>query len=326
MIAFMENNRFVYIPLGLLHSITSAMSDRMGQSFKNAEKLIRTEASHFHNEAEKAAYKAAGVKEYEFMATLEVRTCSVCGDLDGKHFPVDKAQTGVNFPPMHPSCRCTTIEYDPDDEMDWYNSGEEMPRNMTYQEWYDYQTAAYGEGYVEIERKKVYNKKADTEQYDSYRTILPSEEIPETLEAFQNMKYKNVEKYSYMAAKTHLYNSVSKREILPNAGAASTPSEKIQDYLLNSNHPRGKDKAHVINKVLGYHYQNWNEFSDKLFREVQKSPATKGITTRYGTKYTVPVIMYGKKDRYLHLNTVWQIDSESDIPRLITATFYKKNK
>lgn len=116
-------------------AMSKEISEKMGQSYKNAERLIRTETNHLHNEAEKAAYKAAGVKEYEFVATLDSRTSAVCADLDGKHFPLSEARPGTNFPPMHPNCRSTTIEYDPDDALDWFNSGKKMPKNMTYSEW-----------------------------------------------------------------------------------------------------------------------------------------------------------------------------------------------
>jgi SPP1 gp7 family putative phage head morphogenesis protein len=116
-------------------AMSKEISEKMGQSYKNAERLIRTETNHLHNEAEKAAYKAAGVKEYEFVATLDSRTSAACADLDGKHFPLSEARPGTNFPPMHPNCRSTTIEYDPDDALDWFNSGKKMPKNMTYSEW-----------------------------------------------------------------------------------------------------------------------------------------------------------------------------------------------
>ncbi|MDY0256243.1 minor capsid protein [Gudongella oleilytica] len=119
-------------------TMSKEMSARMGQSYKNAERLIRTETNHIHNEAEIAAYKAAGVKEYEFVATLDSRTSEICASLDGKHFPLSEARPGTNFPPMHPNCRSATVEYDPDDEMDWYNSGKKMPKNMTYSEWAEY--------------------------------------------------------------------------------------------------------------------------------------------------------------------------------------------
>lgn len=118
--------------------LSKELSDAMGKGFKTCETLLRTESAWIHGEADKRAYDAAGVEEYEFMATLEhERTCKYCGDLDGEHFPVEKAQAGVNYPPLHPRCRCTTIEYDPEDALDWYSSGVEMPKNMTYEEWHE---------------------------------------------------------------------------------------------------------------------------------------------------------------------------------------------
>ena len=54
--------------------MSSALAAKMGQSYKNAERLVRTETAHIHAESDRAAYKEAGVEQYEFMATLEVRT------------------------------------------------------------------------------------------------------------------------------------------------------------------------------------------------------------------------------------------------------------
>lgn len=115
--------------------LSEQLSNRMGQSYKAAERLVRTEMAYFHGESDKRAYKAAGVQQYEYVATLDSRTSEICASLDGKHFKLSDAETGVNYPPMHPNCRSTTVEYDPDDALDWYNSGEKMPENMTYSEW-----------------------------------------------------------------------------------------------------------------------------------------------------------------------------------------------
>ena len=95
---------------------------------------MRTETSHIHNTAELAAYEAAGYEQYEFMASLGERTCDTCGELDGKRFKVADKQYGVNFPPVHPNCRCTTIGYDPDDEVAELETEQEQ---LEYDEWYE---------------------------------------------------------------------------------------------------------------------------------------------------------------------------------------------
>lgn len=175
--------------------MSSALAARMGQSYKNAERLVRTETAHIHAESDRAAYKEAGVEQYEFMATLEVRTCDVCGSLDGKHFKVSEAKSGVNYPPIHPNCRCTTVEYDPDDALDWYNSGQPMPKTKTYEEWYDEQVARNGQGSVEVERQKVYNRKADLEQFEAYSERLGAD-APSDVDTFQRLKYSKPDEWS----------------------------------------------------------------------------------------------------------------------------------
>lgn len=176
-------------------AMSKDLSARMGQSYKAAERLIRTETTYFHGESDKAAYKAAGVEEYEYVATMDSRTCEVCGALDGKHFKLKDAQAGVNYPPMHPNDRCTTVEYDPDDALDWYNSGQKMPERMTYEEWYDQQVAEHGPGYVESERKKSYNVKADADQFARYSERLGAD-APGDIDAFQEMKYNDPDAWS----------------------------------------------------------------------------------------------------------------------------------
>ena len=111
---------------------------------------------------------------------------------------------------------------------------------------------------------------------------------------------------------------------LPNSISASTIQEKVQGYFLNSNHPVGKHKARVLNSVLGYHYENWQELSNKMFDAVQTANVTKEFVTEYGTKYKVPITIVGRKNKSMVLNTVWQIDKGSNIPRFITTTFDKR--
>lgn len=175
--------------------MSSALAAKMGQSYKNAERLVRTETAHIHAESDRAAYKEAGVEEYEFMAALETRTCEVCGGLDGKHFKISEAKTGVNYPPIHPNCRCTTVEYDPDDALDWYNSGQPMPKTRTYQEWYDEQVARNGQGSIKAERQKVYNRKADLEQFEAYSERLGAD-APSDVDAFQTLKYSKPDEWT----------------------------------------------------------------------------------------------------------------------------------
>ena len=68
------------------------------------------------------------------MASFGERTCEVCGGLDGQRFKLTDIQYGVNFPPVHPNCRCTTVGWDEADEAAELESAEQEA--LTYDEWY----------------------------------------------------------------------------------------------------------------------------------------------------------------------------------------------
>lgn len=76
-----------------------------------AERLIRTETNHFHNEGELEAYKQMGFEKFRFMATLDNRTSEICAEMDGKIFDVKDGIPGDNMPPLHPNCRSTIVPY-----------------------------------------------------------------------------------------------------------------------------------------------------------------------------------------------------------------------
>ena len=99
--------------------------------------IKRLKNDNVHNTAELDAYNECGFEEYEFMASLGERTCEVCGGMDGKRIKLTDKQFGVNFPPLHPNCRCTTIAFDPDDDLSDFKAEE-----LEYEWWY----AKYVEG------------------------------------------------------------------------------------------------------------------------------------------------------------------------------------
>lgn len=129
--------------------IAKEMAIKYGANYKNCERLARTEFIHAQNEATFQSYKNHNIQEYQYVADLSERTCPVCGSLDGQHFPLKYKQVGVNYPVMHPNCRCTTIPYFEKDEIDLmfeestriaYDEDRniyEVPSSMTYEEWKD---------------------------------------------------------------------------------------------------------------------------------------------------------------------------------------------
>ena len=80
--------------------VAARVSEKMNTSYKNAVRLVQTEHSYVMNEASKYTYEDLNIEQYEFLATLDSRTCSVCGKLDGKVFKLTEAKVGINYPPL----------------------------------------------------------------------------------------------------------------------------------------------------------------------------------------------------------------------------------
>ena len=92
-----------------LQDISKILSEKMDLHYKNAIRIIRTESCWVMNSATIESYKNDGVKRYEFMAFLDKKTSKQCREADGITFDIDKAQAGVNLPPLHPNCRSCII-------------------------------------------------------------------------------------------------------------------------------------------------------------------------------------------------------------------------
>ena len=106
------------------------LSDRIEKRFENdrynTERLVRTELNYAFNQTTKLSYEEAEIEEYEFLAEIDSRTSEICKKLNGEKFKVKDARAGVNYPPMHPHCRSTTVAV-----LDYDNFGKEK---ITYEE------------------------------------------------------------------------------------------------------------------------------------------------------------------------------------------------
>lgn len=118
------------------------IAKEMNASRNRGRTLARTEVNHICNQADLDAYKMTQIVEYEYLATLDMRTSDVCRSLDGTTHKVSQAQVGVNFPPMHPNCRSTTVpkfedDYDDPERTARDENGKtiKVPRRMTQEEY-----------------------------------------------------------------------------------------------------------------------------------------------------------------------------------------------
>ena len=117
------------------------IAKEMDASRNRGRTLARTEVNHICNQADLDVYKIVGIEDYEYLATLDLRTSEVCRGLDGTVHKVSHAKVGVNYPPMHPNCRSTTVPKFSDQQVEDRVARDEeghtikVPRKMTQEEY-----------------------------------------------------------------------------------------------------------------------------------------------------------------------------------------------
>lgn len=156
----------------------------------NAIRLAYTETAAISSKATQDSYKNIGVKKYQILATLDLKTSDICRDMDGKIFDYKDYRIGITAPPFHPNCRTETVPYFDDDiqrEID--NSLGRMARdpetgksgrikNLTYREWYS----------------KYVVESNDKKEYENIVSIL-GYKVVDSVENYRDIKYNNKERW-----------------------------------------------------------------------------------------------------------------------------------
>lgn len=191
-VGIMAGLRYDEMRDNLLHVIGQGEDE--GARYRSA-RLVKTECAYVANQGHLMGYQAAGIEQYIYLATLDLRTSAVCRALDGQRFAVAEAQAGTNLPPMHPHCRSTTMPDMTDGELRRIqrfardpvtDKGITVPGDMSYQEWY----AKYVEGNPQARANETaaQNRAADRRQFEQYQAVLRTN-APKNLAEFQQIKY-----------------------------------------------------------------------------------------------------------------------------------------
>ena len=219
-----------------LDRMTKEFAQRMGVSESRAATLIHTESAHMAAEATMKGYRETGVKSYRFEAALDLKTCSVCGALDQSEFPLAEHETGINYPPLHPRCRCTTVpvtEFRIGSKRAARNPAtgktEYVEKGMTYEEW----------------RKKYVEEDADKTEWEEYQCVL-GEKAPKTLEEFHNIKYTESKKWGMMMENKRLFEKIDSTETY--SPEYRTKLKETYQYFSDAGFAF---REHALNRVLG---------------------------------------------------------------------------
>ena len=219
-----------------LDRMTKEFIQRMGVSESRAATLIHTESAHMAAEATEQGYRETGVQSYRFEAALDLKTCAVCGALDQREFPLAERETGVNYPPLHPRCRCTTVpvtEFQLGSKRAARNPAtgktEFVEKKLTYEEW----------------RKKYVEKDADKTEWEEYQRVL-GEKAPKTLEEFRNIKYTESKKWGMMMENKRLFEKIDSTETYSPEYRA-----KLKETYQYFSDAGFAFREHALNRVLG---------------------------------------------------------------------------
>ena len=249
---------------------SEALAKDFKVSLKQTGDLMLSEYNYFNEQATQDCLNELDVEEYEILGTLDGVTCATCGGLDGKHYPLKDVVIGVNSPPFHPRCRCTTIPYF-DDE---FTENEERAyrgedgkthytKAKTYEEWKREFVKEKGQDAWNLYEKGAKYRNSDNEQYQNYKDIL-GKNAPESLEEFQKIKYTDNEEWEDLK---YYYRNINDRPIeyvkidrdLEKAGILNRGKAfPLEDVELNNwnVHAENRLKQRNISKKEAIEYKN----------------------------------------------------------------------
>ena len=111
---------------------------------------------------------------------------------------------------------------------------------------------------------------------------------------------------------------------LPNGARAIVDLQKLRDYCLNPDSPRGGHKARVFAAVLGITAVDAPKLKAKLLEMARTREARRGELDLYGQRYTIDFEMATAVGKAT-LRSGWIILHGKTMPRLTTC-YVKKRK
>jgi hypothetical protein len=105
---------------------------------------------------------------------------------------------------------------------------------------------------------------------------------------------------------------------LPGHESAIVPRSKVEDYLLNLEHPIGGGKAKFFIH-FGFHREQWEELAAALLRHAQENPIADTLTDADGITYVIEGGLMTPSGRKPRVRTVWLVETGRLAPRFTTA-------
>jgi hypothetical protein len=105
---------------------------------------------------------------------------------------------------------------------------------------------------------------------------------------------------------------------LPNGQQAIVPLEKLLDYCLNPEHPRGQHKARVFAAALGITLADAPELRQALLDAAASGDAIAGDQDEFGKRFVLDFEMTGPQGT-VTVRSLWIICAGEAFPRLTSC-------
>ncbi|MCZ7574871.1 MAG: hypothetical protein M5U01_40485 [Ardenticatenaceae bacterium] len=93
---------------------------------------------------------------------------------------------------------------------------------------------------------------------------------------------------------------------------------KLTEYALDPESPRGRHKAYVFKKVLGFTQENSGDLLTQIEEQAPTAEATFHSQDEFGRRYTVDVPVQGSESQRAIVRTGWLIRHGADEAQLVT--------
>lgn len=272
-------------------------------------------------------------------------TCPVCAPLEGRVY--SKSGLDPDYPPLslafgkvdpdgsddltntylniHPNCRHSVVKYTTIGKTDKqiqrdkdFSNPETNPINR------DPRTKKQIAAYRDKERNRQ-RLLRDMRQHREYRAALGSE-VPKDFAKFQEMKYNEGEKFSFMKLDYQRRNKLIQHPELrlPNAEKAMLPEGKFTKYLFGGTNADGIPKGKAFESRLGYDLQNWKELQKEIRKKAEMYPAVFKGNVGFGDKYEQQIVLNGLKGTPANVIVGWI--SKPDGTTSMTSAYIKEVK
>ena len=307
-------------------AMAADIAKQMSVAYYQAERLVRTEVNRLQNAVALKELGNAGLREYEWLSTLDKRTCEQCGAMDGKVFRIEDAVIGKTLPPLHPYDRCIIVRHvaatadQTRFARDSQGNGIKVPAGTTYEQW----TAQQG-AQLTTQQNMARNLAADQAQFEEYRNLLGKNVLTSDFAAFQKAKYYDAESYALLKLDYRRRNALlaDATLALPNADTATAADEKFTKYLFNPDNPTGWAKGVAFDSRLGYNANNWEQLKKAILQLAKEYPSTHRDTSAHGDSYQQAMILYGMKGKPANVIVGWMV---ADQKTWLTTAMIKKVK